>query len=502
MHDWQIEAVEALAAGRDTLVLAPTGAGKSLVYAVAGIVREGWTLVISPLLALQADQMHALGEADLAAYRISSAETAAQRRDALARLAEGDLDVCFLAPEQLGNDEVAEALAASPPGLVCVDEAHCVSQWGHDFRPDYLEVGERLRALTDAPFLAMTATAAPPVRRDLVRSLAFTDHLLVQADLSRPNLQLAVHRVADERRQTDTVVDLVLGHEPHEQGLVYCRTRASAEELGERLADEGRTTAVYHGGMSRGDRDDAHRAFREDEVQVMVATSAFGMGIDKPDVRFVVHAEVTDSVDTYFQEIGRAGRDGEPATVDLVYRPEDHAVGRFFLASVPDAETVTEVLEAADDDEDPDVGRRTAARVVRLAEAASDDDELPDGVEGVQAVAESEREMAESRIAMMREYAETRACRASFLLGYFGQEAEPCGRCDTCASGAASETAEAAEGLAWDVGDRVVHDSFGVGTVTASDTDRVTALFESVGYRTLSREVVESQDLLDRHTGS
>ena len=503
MHPWQSEAVDALTEGRDTLVLAPTGSGKSLVYAVAGELREGWTLVISPLLALQADQMHALADAGLEVFRVSSAETAAQRREALERLSEGDLDVCFLAPEQLSNEEVAEALAASPPGLVCVDEAHCVSQWGHDFRPDYLEIGERMRGITDAPFVAMTATAAPPVRRDLVRSLELSDHLLVQADLSRPELRLAVHRVADEQRQRDKVVELVMDHDAEEQGLVYCRTRASAEDFGEALADQGRTTAVYHGGLSRKDRDEAHRRFRDDEVQVMVATSAFGMGIDKPDVRFVVHAEVTDSVDTYFQEIGRAGRDGDPATVDLVYRPEDHAVSRFFTASVPDAETVTEVLEAAeDDDAEPDVGQRTAARVVRLAEAAADDEDLPDGPEGVQAVAENERAMAESRIAMMREYAETDACRAVFLLGYFGQDADPCGQCDTCESGDAQEVAEASAGLRWDVGDRVEHDSFGVGTVTSSDASKVTVLFESVGYRTLSREVVRSQELLSEPTAS
>ncbi|QWC84688.1 RecQ family ATP-dependent DNA helicase [Nocardioidaceae bacterium] len=496
LHPWQAEAVDALVAGRDALVLAPTGSGKSLVYALAGALREGWTLVVSPLLALQADQMHHLGEAGQAAYRISSAEKAAQRRETLARLCAGDLDVCFLAPEQLDNDEVREALEACPPGLVCVDEAHCVSQWGHDFRPDYLEVGDRLRALGDAPFVAMTATAAPPVRRDIEHSLGLTDHLLVQADLSRPTLHLAVHREPDADRQADRVVELVLAHGEHGQGLLYCRTRASAEEFAARLEEEGRTAAVYHGGMSRTAREEAHAAFRDDTVQVMVATSAFGMGIDKPDVRFVVHAEVTDSLDTYFQEIGRAGRDGDPASVDLVYRPEDHATSRFFLAAVPDAETVTEVLEATDSAEEPDVGQRTAARVVRLAEQAAADD-LPDGVEGVQAAAEAEREMAESRVAMVREYAETEACRAAFLLGYFGQESEPCGNCDTCEAGTAYEVAEVAGDLDWGVGEQVTHEEFGIGTVTASDEKKVTVLFEGAGYKTLARRVVIEQDLLE-----
>jgi ATP-dependent DNA helicase RecQ len=507
----QADATEALLAGHDVLLVAPTGSGKSLVYLVGGLLTDGPTLVISPLLALQQDQIDAIEAApgDVGAARISSAETENQREEILRRAADGELDFLFLAPEQLANDEVRERLATLAPGLVAVDEAHCVSAWGHDFRPDYLRLGDLIAELGAPRVVAMTATAAPPVRDDIVERLRLADARTFVTGFARPNIALAVERAADEPEQRSRVLDAV-GEGP---GIVYCRTRRATEEYAAALVDRGVRATVYHAGVAHRRREEAQDAFMAGEVDVVVATSAFGMGIDKPDVRFVVHAQVPESPDTYYQEVGRAGRDGGPATATLVYRPEDLSLGRFFSSAVPRRREVERVLEAvavvgtepADVAERTGLGRRKVARIINLHEEARQTAQPTaqptaaggdDAVLGVTRLAESRRKLERSRVEMMRAYAETDRCRTEFLVGYFGEPlGERCGVCDNCRAGTAPEPSGDEE-APYAVQSRVRHEEFGPGIVTDVEADRLTVLFDDVGYRTLSLELVADHGLL------
>ena len=507
----QEEATRALLSGRDVLLIAPTGGGKSLVYQLAGQVLGGLTVVVSPLLALQEDQVASLTETGLRAARLSSAESAGRKEELLAAAAGGDLDYLFLSPEQLAVDDVRHRLGRAAPALVAVDEAHCVSAWGHDFRPDYFRLGDLLADLRAPRLLAMTATAAHPVREDVAARLRMEDPELVVTGFARPNLVLDVVRAVDPGDQRRAVLDAVAAA-GEGRGIVYCRTRPATEEYADALRELGLTVATYHAGLGHRRRTEAHEAFRDDAVQVVVATSAFGMGIDKPDIRFVVHAQVPESPDTYYQEVGRAGRDGAEARVTLVFRPEDLSLGRFFATSVPKERDVRSVLDAvaAVGQEPADVAahtgmsRRRAARLlnlltlVREAGGAHDGDE----VAAVVRVAESRRRLERSRVEMMRGYAETDRCRAEYLVAYFGERHDaPCGRCDTCRAGTA--TAPVRGGTApYALQDDVEHEEFGHGVVTDLEDDRVTVLFDEVGYRTLSLPVVEEQRLLRPSDGA
>src|SRR3954451_10051015 len=343
----QEEAMQALLGGHDVLLISPTGSGKSLSYQVAGVLLEGCTIVVSPLLALQEDQIHGLGveHPELRAARISSAESESHRAEVLARAAADEVEFVVLSPEQLANDDVREAVAAIGPSLVAVDEAHCISGWGHDFRPDYFRLGGFIEEIGSPRVIAMTATAAPPVRDDIVERLRMRDPQVVVTGFERDNLALQVVRATTPEDQRRLVLDSVAGHEG--AGIVYCRSRKATEEYAAAVAELGRTSAAYHAGLPKKQRAETHRAFLDGEVEVIVATSAFGMGIDKPDIRFVIHAQVPESPDTYYQEVGRAGRDGEPAVGTLVYRPEDLSLVRFFSGGVPKRGDVGAALEAA-----------------------------------------------------------------------------------------------------------------------------------------------------------
>ncbi len=505
--------MRALVDGHDVLLISPTGSGKSLVYQVAGAMIDGCTVVVSPLLALQQDQIDSIanGPSGLRAARLSSAEGERERSSVLDAAAAAEVDFLFLAPEQLANPDVRRRVADARPGLVAVDEAHCVSAWGHDFRPDYFRLGELVGELGgergEPRIVAMTATAAPPVRDDIVDRLRMRDPRTVVSGFARDNLALGVIRVESEDDQRATVLERVA--ELEGAGIVYCRTRPAAEEYADLLGRQGRRTAVYHAGLSHRRREAAHEAFMADEVDTVVATSAFGMGIDKPDVRFVVHVQVPESPDTYYQEVGRAGRDGEPATGLLVYRPEDLALGRFFSAGVPRQADVRRVVAAVRDlarvepaevARAAEVGRRKAGRILNLLDLVREvhgNLGAEESADAVRELAEAHRRLERSRVDMMRAYAETDRCRAEFLVGYFGEQVDRCEVCDNCRSGVAPELADQGD-AAFPVQAHVAHEEFGPGVVTDVEDDRITVLFEDVGYRTLALEVVEQEGLLRR----
>ena len=504
--------MQALLAGHDVLLVSPTGSGKSLTYQVAGVLMEGCTLVVSPLLALQQDQIDSLDEVGRTAHgaRISSAETDAQRREALDHAKAGTVEFLFLSPEQLANDEVRAELSELAPSLVAVDEAHCVSAWGHDFRPDYFRMGELIDDIGRPRVIALTATAAPPVRDDIVRRLRLRDHKLVVTGFERPNLRLAVTRCRDADEQLQRTVELVTGSEG--SAIVYCRTRKAAEQYAAALEGAGAPATVYHAGLSQKKRAAAHQAFMADEVRTIVATSAFGMGIDKPDIRHVIHAQVPESPDTYYQEVGRAGRDGDPADATLLYRSEDLSLGKFFSGGVPERADVKQVLTALDGRyEAPDrealreqtgLGPRKLGRILNLVdEVVRTSEEVHSNGALAAAVvdqAESHRSLEHSRVEMMRAYAETNRCRSEFLMGYFGEDlAEPCGHCDNCEAGTAEQNMNV-EHRDYPLQAQVRHPEFGEGTVMEVEEDRITVLFADVGYRTLDIAIVQDEGLLER----
>lgn len=509
----QEDAVLALLGGRDVLLVSPTGSGKSLAYQLAGLLLDGLTVVVSPLLALQQDQVASLTAAGLGAARLSSAESEGERAEVLEAARRGDVRFLLLSPEQLANPDVQREIAALEPRLVAVDEAHCVSSWGHDFRPDYLRLGELVSRLGAPRVIAMTATAALPTQQDIVERLALHDARIVLTGFERDNIALAVERFADADEQQARVLELVDAlSSGRGSGVVYCRTRAGAEAYADALVARGHDAACYHGGLAQRVRDDVHERFMDGAVSLVAATSAFGMGIDKPDIRFVIHADVPESPDTYWQEVGRAGRDRATARAVLAYRAEDLSLGRFFATPIPRKADVRAVVAAmaSTGSDDPrevsealDFGPRKAARIVNLVQLARAAGEVDDGaavpqvVDAVVARAQSYRRLEESRVEMMRAYAETDRCRSAFMLGYFGAEVgDRCGICDNCVAGVAPDETQA-EDAAYAVQDAVRHDEFGLGTVTDVEEDRVTVLFDDVGYRTLSTELVEERGLLE-----
>lgn len=521
----QLEAIAAVASGRDTLAVLPTGAGKTAIYQVAATLLDGPAVVVSPLIALQHDQRRALDEAAPgAAAPASSAMPVGERREALQGIATGELDFLLLAPEQLARDDTRAALREAEPALVVVDEAHCVSAWGHDFRPDYLRLGALIEELGHPTVLALTATAAPPVRAEIVEALRLRDPEIVVAGFDRPEIDLAVEHHHDAGAKTDAVVDRAAEGGP---GIVYVATRRTADEVADRLVERGVTAAAYHAGLPDRRRREVQDGFLADDVDVVVATTAFGMGIDKPDIRFVLHHDPPESLDAYYQEVGRAGRDGEAASAVLFWRAEDLGVRRFFaagggigadeLGTVLDAVDEAEGAIAADDLQDETglsrsrltlaVDRLAGEGALDVAEDGTVDraDDAPADDDVVERVAEREEahhERERTRVELVRAYAESRTCRRAALLGYFGEAYDPpCGACDRCRAGHGvpdPDEEPVAEGAdAFPPGAAVVHPEWGDGEVVRLDPpDALVVLFATAGYRTLSLPVVLENDLL------
>ena len=512
----QLEGIEAALAGRDALVVMATGSGKSAIYQLAGFFREGPTIVVSPLIALQRDQVEQAEGG--AAAELNSTLSAAEREAVFAGLEAGALEFVLLAPEQLESDDTRARLAACRPSLFVVDEAHCISQWGHDFRPAYLGLAAAAEAVGRPPILALTATAAPPVRAEIVERLRLRDPEIIVKGFDRPNIWLGVRRFHEAADKERALLEAAVERAPG-PGIVYVATQKGAEHVADELVARGVRATAYHGGLSATRRDAAQEAFMDPagDVDVMVATIAFGMGVDKPDVRFVLHADVSASVDAYFQEMGRAGRDGAPAEAILFYRPQDLGRRRYFASGRVDRATlerVARVVRAAPDGVDANALRealgmqrsRLASVLHRLDDAGVvtvDDDghvasvpgaRLTDGLAAADEQEVDREAFERSRVEVVRSYAEHQTCRREFLLGYFGQPfAPPCGRCDNCDAG---HGVPAAGDGAFTVGQRVRHPEFGAGAVQRIEDDTITVVFDTVGYKTLSEAIALRNALL------
>jgi len=375
----QEEIVDSALAERDVFALLPTGGGKSLCYQLPALLREGLTVVVSPLIALMKDQVDGLTANGVSATYLNSSLDAAEGRRRLRGLHAGEYKLLYVAPERLMIQGVLDDVVAWRPGLIAVDEAHCISEWGHDFRPEYRRLAELRSAIPEVPMMALTATATERVREDIVRLLALRDPVTFQASFNRPNLLYRVDAKSDAQRQ---LIDF-LSKRRDESGIVYCWSRKGAESLADALCAAGYLAAPYHAGLTPEARALNQDAFLRDDIRIICATIAFGMGIDKPNVRFVVHYDLPKNLEGYYQETGRAGRDGLPSECLLLFSRGDGVKQRHFI-----------------DEKENETERLTALR----------------------------------QLEQMMTYAECPDCRRRGLLGYFGEvfDEENCGNCDNC----------------------------------------------------------------------
>ena len=443
---YQEDVCVAAAAGQDVLLVMPTGAGKSLCYQLPGLARGGTTLVVSPLIALMEDQVAALVRRGLRAERIHSGRDRAESRAVCKAYLEGALDFLFIAPERLKVPGFPEMLARRKPTLIAIDEAHCISQWGHDFRPDYRMLGERLPLLRPAPVIALTATATPTVQDDIASELRLSGARRFIHGFRRTNIGVEV--VERNPKERGPLIQQMLGDSGRRPAIVYAPTRKVAEELAKALGKRFHA-AAYHAGLRAEVRDDVQTGFLRGKIDVIVATTAFGMGIDKPDVRTVIHAALPATVEGYYQEIGRAGRDGDPSRAVLLHAFIDQKTHEFFLERDYPEPAVLKRLQSALSDNPVSI-----EDLPRKAKISKDDfdkaleklwvhggalvvgDEVRRG--NADWLAPYQRQIAHKReqLARMRRYAETPSCRMLQLVRHFGDQNDagaPCGHCDVCA---------------------------------------------------------------------
>jgi RecQ family ATP-dependent DNA helicase len=415
----QREVIESVLAGRDTLAIMPSGAGKSLCYQLPTLHMRGTTLVVSPLIALMKDQSDKLEERGVDAAAMNSALSQRERREALRRIRGREADFIFTTPEQLANPAFVDKLKAKPIDLFVVDEAHCITQWGHDFRPAYLGLGAALRALGNPTLLALTATATPDVIEDIGRQLGRPRMRVLNAGVYRPNLYFEVLQTTNEAEKKQTLLELVRSGGA---GIVYCATVRAAKELHGWLAKQGEEAQLYHGRLGGRERAERQDAFMSGAARTMVATNAFGMGIDRQDIRYIVHYQLPGSLEAYYQEAGRAGRDGEEARCTLLYDHADRRVQLYFARK-------------------------------------------------------------RSKVELLAAYARGTQCRWKMILEYFDEKVEAsdeCGACDNCVQRKADVDASTLKMKAYvpmKKGDAVRVPKYGRGTVEEVRDDRIVVAF-------------------------
>jgi ATP-dependent DNA helicase RecQ len=477
--DAQEEVIAAITGGADALVVMPTGGGKSLCYQLPALLLEGTTVVVSPLIALMKDQVDALQRRGISATLINSSLNPAEQRERIRALARGEFKLVYIAPERFRSRSFLEALGQSTIALFAVDEAHCLSMWGHDFRPDYFRLDQVLETLGRPQVAAFTATATPEVRRDILTHLGLREPREFVAGFARPNLKLLISQVANEAQKYERLHALI---RENKTGIVYCSTRKRVEAVAETLKMAKISSILYHGGMNDEEREQAQNEFMQGRRDIVVATNAFGMGIDRSDIRFVVHFDVPGSVEAYYQEAGRAGRDGEAATCDLFFNHADTRVQEFFIeGSNPPLEFIVQTYEMlrreADDKHELQISIKEMA--TRLSSEGNDmmlssslhvlDREgyldrfdipgrrvrgtrlLQPEVWGHQLKLDAaklrEKERRDrAKLKLMIDFAYARTCRQQAILRYFG-EADParCGNCDICLETAGPSRAPTAD---------------------------------------------------------
>ena len=450
----QAEVIGAILGGRDTLAVMPTGGGKSICYQVPALAEEGLTLVVSPLLALMKDQVDALRRSGVAAAAVNSTISRDEQAQIMADAQHGRLQLLYVAPERFGDGTFMSALRGTPLRLLAVDEAHCISQWGHDFRPSYRDLGNIRERLGDIPVIALTATADPRVRADIVARLQLRDPVIHVAGFDRPNLRFEVVRVSSKKEKAEKILERLRGL-GNESAIVYCGTRKNVEELTDFLQRQGLRVARYHAGIADEQRTKVQDAFARDSLRIIVATNAFGMGIDKPDVRLVLHHDMTGELESYYQEAGRGGRDGEPAECVLYYSSRDRGLREFFIeGSHPEASKVVRVYQQLCSfrgdrvhirevmQEDNEQGVNAAIQVLVDSGLAQRFGYMvratrPDAEEEIDTASLDEhRQHAYGKLDAMQRYCESMTCLRARILDYFGDaNHEPaCGNCGPCTS--------------------------------------------------------------------
>ncbi len=582
----QREVLDQLLKGQDVLAVFPTGAGKSLTYQLAALLLPGTAIVVSPLIALMRDQVVDLQSRSIEGVSaINSTLTEQEVNDHLSDLTGGEEKLLYVTPERCSDPEFLEHLERTNVCLFVVDEAHCISEWGYDFRPAYLMLNKAIRAAKRPPILALTATATPQVRMDIQSNLGLIDPLVIIHGFDRPNLVFDVLSASTDREKDWQLLKLFgrassgkageaggymtstftrrdfpadMNSELIERieyldatlegsGLVYVATTAEARRVAGLLNDSGLKAAFYHGQMRKSDRDRVQQEWMDEKTPVVVATTAFGMGINKPNLRYVVHYDLPASLEAYYQEAGRAGRDGLPAKAILIYDPRDRNIQNFFIGgSVPSEASLRDFwdeirkLLRAKERANPGEGKVTSlsisevakirnlpvARVrpllaaleqaggVALLEGNGDNQDVAHfrklHVIGRRLLLDMKKLQArkqyeQSRLEMMQRYASTRDCRRRLLLGYFGEtyDRENCGGCDNCLKADESTAIRSEQSMAVPVpetpfhtGSSVTHKKWGAGTIQTMENNTITVHFPDVGYKTLALDVVLTAGIL------